>query len=148
MPHAEWDPMKELAVVRERMNRMFEAALQRTNFDADGGVGGWAPLADVVETPDSLLLSLEIPGVEQDDIDLRIENDEILIQGERKVGRDGAGEQFHRVERSYGRFARRFALPSYVDRGSVVASYRDGVLTITLRKREGEGDRPIRVAID
>ncbi len=147
MVQSGWDPLKELAGVRERMNKMFEAALTRTNFDADGGVGAWSPLADVFESPDRFILCLELPGVELDDIDLRLEEDEILVQGERRMERERDGEQFHRVERSYGKFSRRFPLPSNVDRGTVEAAFREGVLTVTLPKKESEARGPIRVSI-
>jgi len=147
MSPADWDPVRELAVIQERMNKLFETALARTNFDADGGVGAWTPVADVFESAGRLDLRVELPGLEQSDIDLRVEGDEIVVQGERKMDREQAGEQFHRVERSYGKFARRFPLPSTVDRDSVEAVYRDGVLEISLQKKAGSGPGPIRVAI-
>ena len=147
MSRAQWDPLKELAGVRERMNKMFESALARTNFDTDGGLGAWAPLADVCESADSLRLYVELPGVGPEEIDLRLEGDDLLVQGERRMDRDEAGEQFHRVERSYGKFARRFSLPSNVDRGAVEAVFRNGVLKISLPKRESGGRGPVRVPI-
>jgi HSP20 family protein len=147
MSRADWDPLKELAVVRERMNRMFETAIARTNFDAEGGFDAWTPLADVHESAERLTLQLELPGVDQNDIELHIEADELLVRGERRLDRERDGEQFHRVERSYGKFARRFALPSTVDRGAVAAQYRNGVLTITLPKKDGANRGPIRVSI-
>lgn len=147
MAQGDWDPLKELAGVRERMNKLFESALARTNFDAEGDFGAWTPAADVFETDEQLVLALELPGLDPDTIDLRIEDDGILVQGERSMQGGGAGEQFHRVERSYGKFARRFPLPSHADRGAVQAAYRDGVLEIRVGKR-GEGvTGPIRVAI-
>ena len=147
MSQADWDPLKELVGVRERMNKMFESALARTNFDTNGEVGAWTPIADVLETPSELMLFLELPGLSAEEIDLRIDGDELLVSGDRRTERGGAGEQFHRVERSHGKFARRFPLPSSVDRGSVRAVCRDGVLEITLSKRDGGADGPIRVAI-
>ena len=147
MSQADWDPLKELVGVRERMNKMFESALARTNFDADGEVGAWTPIADVYETDADLVLFLELPGLGADEIDLRIEGDELLVQGERRTEPGAAGEQFHRVERSHGKFARRFPLPASVDRGSVRAVCRDGVLEITLSKLDARADGPIRVAI-
>jgi HSP20 family protein len=147
MAKAEWDPLKELVGVQERMNKLFESALAKTNFDADGGVGAWAPVTDVYETPERFVLCLELPGLDQNDIDLRMDGDELVVQGERRMEREQPGEQFHRVERSYGRFVRRFPIPSTVDRGSVDAQYRTGVLRVALRKR-GEGQqKPVRVAI-
>ncbi len=146
MAQTEWDPLKELATVQARMNKLFEQALARTNFDTEGGVGAWMPVSDVYETPDRIVFQLEIPGLDQKDIDVRVDGDELLVQGERRMDRDPAGE-FHRVERSYGKFVRRFPIPSAVDRDAVEAVYRSGVLRITLAKRESDKGRPIRVAI-
>lgn len=143
----EWDPLRELAVVQSRMNKLFESALARTDFSAEGGIGAWTPVADVQESSDTISFFLELPGVRQEDIDLHLEGDELLVQGERRMEREEAGEQYHRVERSYGKFARRFPVPSTVDRSSVAATFRDGVLRITLRKKENVLGGPIRVAI-
>jgi HSP20 family protein len=147
MASTPWDPLKDLAGIQERMNKLFESALARTNFDAEGEVGAWTPVADVYETADRVVFCVELPGLAQQDIDIRLEDDEMVIQGERAMGRGGGGDQFHRVERSHGKFARRFRIPSHVDRNSVVAVYEHGVLTIALTKTEDAGRRPIRVAI-
>ena len=147
MPRGDWDPLKDLVAVRERMNNLFESALARTNFDAEGEIGAWTPAADVYETDDQLVLALEIPGLDPAGIDLRVEEDAILVQGNRTMQGGGAGEQFHRVERSYGKFARRFPLPPHADGGSVSAAYRDGVLKICVGKRGGGARGPVRVEI-
>jgi HSP20 family protein len=147
MAQTEWDPLKDLVGIQERMNKLFESALARTNFDAEGGVGAWTPVADVYENDESVVFCLELPGLSQSDIDVRLEDDELVVRGERQMDRGGPGEQFHRVERSYGKFVRRFRLRSHIDRASVVGSYRDGVLVITLAKNDDAGKKPIRVAI-
>ncbi len=147
MATTEWDPLKDLVGIQERMNKLFESALARTNFDAEGGVGAWTPVADVYENEESVVFCLELPGLAQSDIDIRLEDDELIVRGERKTERSAPGEQFHRVERSFGKFARRFRLRSHIDRATVSATYRDGVLTVTLRKNESAGKQPIRVAI-
>jgi HSP20 family protein len=147
MAQTEWDPLKDLVGIQERMNKLFESALARTNFDADSGVGAWTPVADVYETAERVVFCLELPGLSQSAIDVRLEADEIVVQGAREMDRGGTGEQFHRVERSYGKFARRFRLPSHVDRASVGAVYEHGVLTVSLAKKEDAGKRPIRVAV-
>jgi len=147
MAQTEWDPLKDLAGIQERMNKLFESALARTNFGSEGGVGAWTPIADVYENDRHLVFCLELPGLSQSAIDVRLEDDEMVVQGERAMGRGGTGEQFHRVERSYGKFIRRFRVPSHVDRDSVAASYENGVLTISLTKTEDAARRPIRVSI-
>lgn len=147
MAPAEWDPLKELVGIQERMNKLFESALVRTNFDAEGGVGAWTPVADVYETPTRVVFCLELPGLTLADIEIRVEDDDLIVHGERKMQRGDSGEQFHRVERSYGKFARRFRLPSHVDRDTVEAAYRDGVVWIELAKRDGATKKPIRVTL-
>jgi HSP20 family protein len=129
------------------MNKLFESALARTNFDSEGGVGAWTPVADVCEDGTRVMFFLELPGLAQSDIDVRLEDDELVVRGERRMDRGTPGEQFHRVERSYGKFVRRFRLRSHIDPASVVAAYQDGVLAITLAKKDDTGNHPIRVVI-
>ena len=146
MSQAQWDPMKELAKVQERMNNLFESAMARTNFDTGGGLASWIPTADVYETDSALVFCLELPGLSLEDIDLRLEGDELIVEGERRIAGE-RGEQFHRVERSYGKFARKFAIPSAVQRDSVEASYDNGVLIVTLARKTGAQPGPIKVEI-
>jgi HSP20 family protein len=130
------------------MNSLFEDALARTNFDTDGGVGAWVPVADVHEDDDRLTVSLELPGIDQPDIDIRIVDDDLVVEGERRMGRETTeGEQFHRVERSYGPFSRRFPLASTLDRESIDATFTNGVLTVIILKKSGTHPGPIRVSI-
>ena len=147
MAQTDWDPLKDLVGIQERMNKLFESALARSNFDAEGGVGAWTPVADVQEGSDSVVFYLELPGLDQSDIDVRLEEDELVVRGERHMDRGSTGEQFHRIERSYGKFVRRFRLRPHVDPSSVAAVYENGVLVITLAKRDEVDKQPIRVAI-
>jgi HSP20 family protein len=142
-----WDPLKELMTVQKRMNQLFESALARTDFGTQDEFDTWTPVADAYETRDAVVLCLELPGLEQDGIDLRLEGDELVVSGERKMDRGAEGEHFHRIERSYGKFSRRFRVPSTVAREAVRASYRDGVLRVTLPNGEPRRDDPVRVTI-
>src|SRR5678816_3847884 len=105
------------------MNRLFESALARRDFEDEGGFGAWSPVSDVVETTDCLQFWLEVPGLDQDHLDVRIDGDELLVVGQLPSDRVERGEQYHRVERSSGRFSRRFPLPQEVDRSSIDAKY-------------------------
>jgi HSP20 family protein len=147
MKRGDPDPLQELAGVQHRMNRLFESALARTDFEAEGGFGAWPPVSDVVETGDALFFWLELPGLDQRHLDVRIEGDELLVVGELPPDGEQRGEQYHRVERSSGRFSRRFPLPQDVDRGSIDAKYRGGVLRIAVAKRSLERAGPIRVPV-
>ena len=143
-----WDPIQDLMTVQKRMNQLFENALARTEFDADDGPDSWTPVGDVYETNDTLVVSLEIPGVEQSDVDVKIDRDDLVVEGTRSMQREASGERFHRVERSYGKFSRRFRLPSSVDRGGIQAVLRDGLLSVTLPKRADAGPVQLKVSID
>ena len=147
MKRAESDPLQELAGVQHRMNRLFESALARRDFEAEGGFGAWSPLCDVVETAEALQFWLEIPGLDQHHLHVRIEGDDLLVAGELPPDREERGEQYHRVERSSGRFSRRVPLPQDVDRASIDAKYREGVLHITVAKRSLERAGPIKVPV-
>lgn len=142
------DPLRELLSVQKRMNDLFESALARTNFETNEGLDTWTPVADVFQTRDALILCLELPGLEQEAIELRIDGDELVVEGERTMDREHSEEQYHRVERSYGHFSRRFHLASTVDRDAVQASYRNGMLRIVLPNLGQAPSGPIRVSID
>ncbi len=143
----DWDPLSELMSVQKRMNSLFEDALSRGNFDTAGGVGPWSPVADVRRTAAGLRIDVELPGLDLDRIDVRIEGDDLIVSGDRKVERDREGEQFHRVERAHGRFERRFAMPSDVDADGIEATYRLGVLTIRVPARGRERRSTIKVDV-
>lgn len=147
MAQSDWDPLKELQIVQQRMNKLFETALARTNFDAEGGVGAWIPVSDAYELPEALVFCLELPGLSAADIDVRVDGDELVVQGERRMDREHPGEQYHRVERSYGKFVRRFPLSSDVDRNSALAAYTNGVLTVRLARRVSDERKAIRLEI-
>ncbi len=142
------DPMNDLLSVQKQMNELFENALAKVGFEPEAGVGSWTPVADVLDEPGKRLFFLEIPGISQEDISVRIDGDELIVEGDRKMERGQPGEQYHRVERSYGKFTRRFRLPSSVERGSVKAKYGNGVLMITLEKRSEAEPERFRVKIE
>jgi HSP20 family protein len=129
------------------MNKLFESALGMADFDAQDGPDTWSPVADVYETPQALVICVELPGLEQDMIDVRVDGDELVVSGQRETEREPAGERFHRVERPYGKFLRRFHLPSTVDRQNVEAAFRDGVLRVSLPNRAQQQAPTIRVSI-
>lgn len=130
-----WDPLKELASVQRRLNQLFDAAIARTDYSPGGEADAWVPTADVVETEDRWVAVVELPGVEPQTLEVRIEADGLVVEGEKKMASEAnAVEAYHRVERSYGRFHRRFPLPSGANRGEASATYRNGLLTVTVHK--------------
>ena len=145
---ADWNPIAELIGVQKRMNQLFESALARSDLAAPEGLGFWSPLCDVYGTADEVVVCLELPGLSIEEIDVRLEQDDLIVEGTREMEREHEGEQYHRVERSYGRFSRRVRLPSRVDRSAVRATYTDGVLRVVLPTRDGQQQGPQRISID
>jgi len=143
----QWDPLKELGSVQKRMNRLFETAMGAADFDANEEPDTWTPVCDAYETADALVVSVELPGLDQDEIDVRVDGDDLVVSGERGIEREQPGEHFHRVERPYGKFLRRFHLPSTVSREEIRASFTDGLLRITLPNHKDKQARPIQVTI-
>lgn len=142
------EPYLELRSVQKRLNQLFEGALARSDFEARGGFDSWAPVCDAYESSGALVLCLELPGLEPGDIDLNLERDELVVRGQRRIEGGQPGERHHRVERSFGKFQRRFRLPSTVDRGAIRASYRHGVLRVELPTRGRREPERLTVAID
>jgi HSP20 family protein len=126
--------------------RLFEDAVSRLMSEPSAG-RPWSPAVDIVETEDGLTLKADLPDVKIDDIDIRVENNTLSIRGNRKFEKDEKAKGYHRIERSYGEFVRSFALPSTVDTEKVAADYKNGVLTVSLPKKETAKPRQVKVAV-
>ena len=107
----------------------------------------WSPAVDIVETEDALTLKADLPDVKTEDLDIRVENGTLTLRGSRKFEKDTTVKGYHRIERSYGDFVRSFALPPTVENDKVGAEYKNGVLTITLPKKETAKPRQVKVEI-
>jgi HSP20 family protein len=107
----------------------------------------WTPSVDILETENELVLKADLPDVSQKDIDIQIENGTLTLKGERKFEREQKGVGYHRIERSYGSFARYFSVPETVDTENVKAEYKNGVLTVTLPKKEVAKPKSIKVQV-
>jgi HSP20 family protein len=125
-----WDPFRELEGIQTRLNRMFggNAEGEMTMF-AD-----WAPAVDVQETDTEYIVKADLPEVKKDDVKVQFEAGVLSIEGERKMEKEETGKKFHKVERGYGKFVRRFALPTEVDGSKVSAEFKEGVLNVHLPK--------------
>ncbi len=127
--------------------RLFQDAVNRL-FSEPASARPWAPPVDVLETEDELVLKADVPDVSLNDIHIEIEQGTLTIKGERKFEKvEGKGAGYHRIERSYGEFVRYFQVPDTVDTGRVKADYRNGVLTVTLPKKEAAKPRTIKVDV-
>ena len=142
------DPFRELAVMQDRINRIFGDTYRRSDDDLMLR-GDWIPPVDIFENEKhELVITAELPGMTREAIDIRLENNMLTIRGERKKATETTDEQFHRVERAYGTFSRSFSLPATVDVNRVAADYKDGVLTVTLPTREESKPRQIQVQVN
>ncbi|HUK42761.1 MAG TPA: Hsp20/alpha crystallin family protein [Candidatus Acidoferrales bacterium] len=127
--------------------RLFQDTVNRILSDQTAS-RPWAPAVDIFETDNELVLKADIPGLDQKDIDIQIENGTLSIKGERKFEREEKNKGFHRMERSYGSFVRYFTLPETVDTTQVKADYQNGVLALTLPKKEIAKPRAIKVQVN
>jgi len=143
-----WDPFRELEDMSLRLNRMFNHPVQsQTNGKETIVVADWAPSVDVSETDAAYQIKAEIPDVKKEDMKVTLEDGVLTIQGERKQEREETGRKYHRVERSYGSFARSFTLPELVDEEKVKADFKDGILTLQLPKSEKAKPKSIEVKV-
>jgi HSP20 family protein len=145
-----WEPFREFSTQQDRMNRMNR--LFRESYSPEGPeealtTTSYAPPVDIYEDAHNFVLKLEVPGIDEKDIDVRIENTTLTVHGERKIEKEEKEENFRRVERQYGEFTRSFTLPSSVDPGQVTADYAKGVLKINLAKKAEAKPKQIKVNV-
>ncbi len=137
-----YDPFREIRTLQNEMNRLFSGA---TTDREDVLNGEWMPRVDVFENTDSLVLEAELPGMRREDFELSFENNVLTLRGERKFEKKDEGDNYHRVERSYGAFARSFTLPTTVTPDGAKAEFTNGVLRVSLPKREETKARKIEI---
>ncbi|MHB0937830.1 MAG: Hsp20/alpha crystallin family protein [Armatimonadota bacterium] len=147
MSMVRWDPFADMAQLREQVNRLFEQSLTR-NGREPVSTRTWAPLVDIEETADALVLHVELPGVTPEEIAIQIEGDTLTIRGERKFAQEAKDRQYVRIERAYGAFMRTFTLGVPVKQADVKASYREGVLEIVLPKAEEVKPKQIQIQVE
>jgi len=145
-----WEPFREFSTMQDRMNRMNR--LFRESYSPEGpedalATTSFAPPVDIYEDEHTIALKLEVPGIDEKDIDVRIEGNTLTVHGERKIEKEEKEENFRRVERQYGSFTRSFTLPSSVDTGQVSADYDRGVLKINLAKKAEAKPKQIKVNV-
>ena len=148
-----WEPFRDLMTVQERMNRIFDDAFRgvagRGQQEDDWALGGtWAPPVDIYEQDGNLVLKAELPGIDPKDVDVRVENNVLTLTGERRFENEVKREQYHRVERAYGRFSRSFTLPNVVDTANIKAEFKDGLLRVVMPKREEAKPKQISISVN
>ena len=141
-----WDPFRDLMTLQERMNEMFDRTLRRRGDEEEGlAPRAWAPAVDIYETDEKMVIKVELPGLKKEDIDIEVRDSTLTLKGERKFEKEIKRESYHRVERAYGSFQRSFTLPSTVKQEAIEASFKEGILEISLPKAEAV--KPKKLAI-
>jgi HSP20 family protein len=143
---AHLEPFPGLSTLQDQFNRLFGESFR--NQGEESALTTWAPAVDIYETPNELVVKADLPDVNEKDIDVRVENNLLTIRGERKFEKSVSKENFLRVERTYGSFSRSFSLPNTVNAEAIGAEYKDGVLTVTLPKREESKPRQVKVTFN
>ena len=140
-----WDPFREVAALQNRVNSLFrdfnegESSLTTTNF---------IPAVDIYEDEKRIVLKLEVPGIPEKDLDVTVENNTLVVKGERKFEKEEKEENFHRIERRYGSFSRAFTLPTTVETENIDAKYENGVLKLELKKKPEAQPKQIKVNVN
>jgi len=139
-----WYPFGEVAALQNRVNSLFRDLNEGQDTVA---ATGFVPAVDIYEDAQKVVLKLEIPGIDQKDLDIRVENQTLTVKGERKFEAEEKEQNFHRIERRYGSFFRAFTLPSTVDTENVAASYNAGVLKLELTKKPEAQPKQIKINV-
>ena len=142
-----WEPFREFSTLQDRMNRLFRESFSDAGRDDSLTASNFAPAVDVYEDEHNVTLKIEVPGIDEKDIDVRIENNVLTVHGERKIEKEEKEENYRRVERQYGSFTRTFTLPNTVDTDNVQAQYDKGVLKISLPKKAEAKPKQIKVNV-
>lgn len=146
MPIVRWEPFRDLVTTQDRLNRLFNETMGR--FVGTEGVrsGAWLPAVDIYENEQNIVLKAELPGVDPKDVEATVHEGTLYLKGERKYEKELKEENYHHVERAYGSFARSFELPASVDADKVQAEFKDGVLTLTVPKKEEAKAKKIKIS--
>ena len=139
-----WDPFREVVALQNRVNHLFR---EMNDGDDPLAAASFVPAVDIYEDEKKVMLKLEVPGIDQKDLDVSIENNTLTVKGERKFDKEEKEQNFHRIERRYGSFFRAFTLPSTVNTENVHASYNAGVLKLELEKKPEAQPKQIKINV-
>lgn len=141
-----WRPWREVEILRREMDRIWDRFSGEKPLEWSGRE--WTPSLDVSETQDKVVVKAEAPGIDPKEMEISLSNGVLTLKGEKRKAREEKGENYHLVERSYGSFSRSVRLPAEVQEDKVKASYKDGILTITLPKTERAKERAIKIEVE
>jgi len=149
MATTRWEPFRDLAALQDRVNRIFEDVItrpRRGSEQEDLATGQWSPPVDIFETADSIVIRVEVPGIEPQALDVELKEHSLIVAGERQP-EEVEGRTYHRTERTYGNFRRVFSLPFPIRQDQIHAALKNGVLEITLPKEEKAKPKRVQVEI-
>ena len=147
MPIVRWEPFRDLVTTQDRLNRLFNETMGRFMGGEGNRSGAWIPSVDIYETEQNIVLTAELPGVDPKDVEATVHEGTLYLKGERKYEKEVKEESYRHVERAYGSFARSFELPTSVDADNVQAEFKDGVLTLTMPKKEAAKAKKIKISV-
>jgi HSP20 family protein len=142
-----WEPFSNLLTAQRDFDRLFKEAFNPFVSEGDLSTRTWAPPVDIYENENDIVLKAELPGIDPKDVEVKVEDNTLYLKGERKFEKEVKNESYHRVERSYGSFARSFSLPNSISTDKVKAEFKDGLLTLTLPKREEAKPRTVKIDV-
>ena len=149
MAIVKWDPFRDVATLQDRINRIFNESFGRTrDLDEEVSLNDWSPPVDIYETGDGIVLKVELPGVNKDDVSVEVKGNVLTLKGERLLDPKIKDEHYYRKERSFGKFNRSFSLQETIKPDLIKASFKDGVLTVAIPRPEEEKPKQITVDID
>lgn len=138
-------PMSDLFDLRREIDSIFDSRFPSSLFERYFNNSSWMPVLDIVENETDFIATIELPGVKKDEINIKVDNNILTIEGERKAESEESGKTYHRIERSYGKFFRSIALPKHVDEEKIKASFEDGVLRISMPKSKDNKKKTIQI---
>jgi HSP20 family protein len=144
MTVVKWEPFRDLMAMQDRMTRLIDETLSRI-WKEEVTRGVWSPPVDILERGNEVVLKIDLPEVSQNEIDIRVEENTLIIQGERRFTKDTPDENYIQIERPYGTFRRTFSIPRMIDHEGIKASYKDGVLRVILPRRPETQPKQIAV---
>jgi HSP20 family protein len=144
-----WDPFRDVAALQDRINRIFNESFGRSrDLDDDVSLYDWRPPVDIYETATGIVLKVELPGVNKDDVSVEVKDNVLTLKGERLVDPEIKDEHYYRKERSFGKFNRSFSLQEPIKPDLIKASFKEGVLTVEIPTPEEEKPKQVTVDID
>ena len=147
MAMVRFEPFRDLLTSQREYVRLLKEAFSPMSGETEVSTRSWAPTVDIYETEDAIVLKAELPGIDPKDVEVRVEDNTLYLKGERNYEKEVNEQNYHRIERSYGSFARSFSLPNSISAEKVKAEYKDGLLTLTMPKREEAKPKTIKIDV-